>query len=402
MPLPGVRLTSIRHIIYACLALVVTVCAAEVGLRVYSVSCVVSEVPDEPDSLIGQSWTRHHQLIPLTTVSIESPLDDTLIQVSTNSFGLRGAEPAADSAQMPRRILVLGDDLVFGSSVESDQSYCALLEERLNEVGPGFEVINAGTPGYCPLLSYLHYRHELAGLVPALVVLHVNWSDSADDTEYRRHTHVDSQQGPLGCSHPALHEHAAANKARVVCRELRLLRWLSQRAGEFLDDPSPTRPQRPVARQTPHTDWQTSMTRMLEPVERLRDLLAGSQVPLVVVVTPLPSSNSEQPIDRSVALITNHLRESNIDVIAANNQLREHLRAVRSSGRIACVATLDGHDRLAESLAPEILSRLSARHLNDGAPPERPVGLQAHWQTQPVMTSDRSTSSALTLQRDFR
>ena len=354
-----------------------TVCAAEVGLRVYSVSCVVSETPDEPDSLIGQSWTRHHQLIPLTTVSIESPIDDILIQISTNSYGLRGEEPVADPLQNPRRILVLGDDLVFGSSVEAEQSYCSLLEQRFTQSGSRCEVINAGTPGYCPLLSYLHYRHELAGLAPDLVVLHVNWSDSADDTEYRRHTHVDSQLGALGCSHPALLQHAAANKAQVVCRELRLLRWLSQRAGKFLDDPTPTRPHRPVARQTPDMDWQTSMARMLEPAERLRELLAGSRIPLVVVVNPLPSSNSEQSIDRSVTLISNYLRERNIDVIAANNELRAHLRTTRSSGRIACVATAYGHAYLADLLAPEIQMRLSGSPLNYRATAEPTVGLRA-------------------------
>ena len=67
--------------------------------------------------------------------------------VSINSLGLRGAEPGAKAAG-ERRVLMLGDSLVFGYGVEAEQALPQRLEAALRTGGVQATVGNAGVPGY--------------------------------------------------------------------------------------------------------------------------------------------------------------------------------------------------------------------------------------------------------------
>ncbi len=64
-------------------------------------------------------------------------------QVSTNSLGLRGPEPAIPPPSF--RILCAGDSITFGWGLPVEQAYPALLAEEL-----GVEVINGGMPAAAP------------------------------------------------------------------------------------------------------------------------------------------------------------------------------------------------------------------------------------------------------------
>jgi hypothetical protein len=70
-------------------------------------------------------------------------------RVVTNSLGLRDYRPPHKS-DGKTQIIVLGDSFTFGYGVPLEESYPNLLEQRLNQAGPGdqYEVINAGVPGY--------------------------------------------------------------------------------------------------------------------------------------------------------------------------------------------------------------------------------------------------------------
>src|SRR5262249_50409150 len=104
------------------------------------------------------------------------------------------------------RILCLGDDATFAQGVAESETFCALLQAELggeNSTTP-IEVINAGVPDYCPLLSYLQYRHELLSLQADLVILNFDMSDVADDYQVRRYAVMSPEGAPLNCPHPAL------------------------------------------------------------------------------------------------------------------------------------------------------------------------------------------------------
>ncbi len=102
-----------------------------------------------------------------------------LHRVEVNSLGLRGPELSAKAAG-ERRILALGDSLIYGQGVADDQTVPAYLEKLLQDRGdaPGsVRVINAGHRAY-DTRQELGLLEELgATLEPDTVVLFWFWND---------------------------------------------------------------------------------------------------------------------------------------------------------------------------------------------------------------------------------
>jgi acyl-CoA thioesterase-1 len=63
-----------------------------------------------------------------------------LLAVLVSAVAGRAAEP-------PRRIVILGDSITAGYNLEPEESYPALLQEKIKAAGLGYEVINAGLSG---------------------------------------------------------------------------------------------------------------------------------------------------------------------------------------------------------------------------------------------------------------
>jgi hypothetical protein len=92
--------------------------------------------------------------------------------ITINAQGVRddrdiGAKPPGE-----RRIVVLGDSLVLSVQVDVRQTFCRLLEDRLNrEAGPiRYRVINAGVQGYGPVEELLFYREVARTFAADLVI----------------------------------------------------------------------------------------------------------------------------------------------------------------------------------------------------------------------------------------
>jgi hypothetical protein len=96
---------------------------------------------------------------------------DTDIRI--NSSGTRDREIGPKAAD-EHRILILGDSLVLAVQVEQDETFCSLLEKRLNaHRTPGeahYRVINAGVQGYGPVEELAFFEH-VANRFQADVVL---------------------------------------------------------------------------------------------------------------------------------------------------------------------------------------------------------------------------------------
>ena len=102
--------------------------------------------------------------------------------LSTNAAGFRDAPHAEEKAPGAYRVVVLGDSFVFGSGVPQD----AILTRRLAaRLGPGFEIVNLGVPGYGTDQELLTLRRWGRKLSPDLVLLGFFWNDLMENTSDR-------------------------------------------------------------------------------------------------------------------------------------------------------------------------------------------------------------------------
>jgi hypothetical protein len=88
--------------------------------------------------------------------------------VSINSKGLRNREIDYARRAGVHRVLVLGDSFAWGSGVEDDETFSAVLESLYDGK---LEVINAGVSGYGTDQEYLYYTTEGYRYDPDIVVL---------------------------------------------------------------------------------------------------------------------------------------------------------------------------------------------------------------------------------------
>lgn len=224
--------TLFRRLIFAASLLILLVCGAEVGVRVYEALTgnSVCKSPDvvcgDPSKLTIPSWSFHQELKPLASAVVPCRDSSTEIELQTNSLGLRAAEVIVPKPSGTYRIVVIGDETVFAPETSESDHFCKRLQNLLQpQTKFKIEVINAGVPGHCPLTEYMLFKQRLLSLQPDLLVLHFDWSDVADDRQIRRHARCDPDGIPQSCPNPRL---VAAKKVRqheVWRGQFRLLDW---------------------------------------------------------------------------------------------------------------------------------------------------------------------------------
>ena len=224
--------TLMRRIICAACLLILLICGAEVGVRVYEgvygdVVCRTSEaVGNDPSRLAIPSRSFHQELKPLAKAVVECRDSNTEIDIHTNSLGLRGSEPTIPKPENVCRIVVLGDETIYAPETAESDHFCALLQHQLQQqTRIKIEVINAGIPGHCPLTEFLFYRKCLMSLRPDLVLLHFDWSDVADDHQIRRRAKSDGSGVPLSCPNAKYVEAKKVLPCEVWRQQFRLLDW---------------------------------------------------------------------------------------------------------------------------------------------------------------------------------
>jgi acyl-CoA thioesterase-1 len=80
------------------------------------------------------------------------------------------AKAAAPAAAPRPRIVALGDSLTAGLGLPPDQSYPTLLQQRLNDIGVRYEVVNAGVSGDTSAGGLSRIDWALDGDVRVLIV----------------------------------------------------------------------------------------------------------------------------------------------------------------------------------------------------------------------------------------
>ena len=294
--------TLVRRLICATSLLILMICGAEVGVRVYEAltGAIVCRSDDgvcgDPTKLVVPSWSFHQELKPSAVAKVECRDSDIEIQIQTNSLGLRGSEPAIPKPPNVCRIVVIGDDTVFAPETADSDHFCTLLQNLLQQQAHSkIEVINAGIPGHCPLTEYLMFKQRLLSLQPDLVLLHFDWSDVADDRQIRRYVRCNAGIAQ-SCPNSKLIPSKKVRQQEMWRQQFRLLDWgLStasvewkqqldrQRAASRDVDTNPyawlrdERPQQNVA-----------FRQSVRPIADLAQLCKSSQIQFVVMTSPKP------------------------------------------------------------------------------------------------------------------
>lgn len=105
--------------------------------------------------------------------------------IGINSLGFRGPDVSRAKPAGVFRILMLGDSITYGNSVQWDQTFSWRLEEQLNrrDTGLRFEVLNLGVSGYNTRQELAALRELGLQLDPDLIVLNVCLNDSDPEKE---------------------------------------------------------------------------------------------------------------------------------------------------------------------------------------------------------------------------
>jgi hypothetical protein len=103
------------------------------------------------------------------------------IPVKINSKGLRDKEYSYEKDRGVFRILVLGDSFTEGFQVPLEDTFCKVLERRLNKGGRHVEVLNAGFAGIGTDYELLFFSREGYKYRPDLVLLAFFGNDISDN-----------------------------------------------------------------------------------------------------------------------------------------------------------------------------------------------------------------------------
>lgn len=291
-----------KHIGCALFALCVLFLSLEAGLRIFDARTgSISGPKAVRNPLLLPSARTHHELKPLISVETANPDSGKPVSFRTNSLGLRGSEVGVPKPSGVYRVLVLGDESTLAAETPESQTACHKLQELLQHQTPlRVEVVNAGVPEYCPLLSYLLYRHALLALQPDLIVLNFDMSDVADDHRYRRWTRLSPGGEPLACAHPE--RGAEQLRAQVARDRFLLLTWAKRQIGRFSTSQTETNESDDISSPQGKYAWvrdrapdmSVYVRQALRPIAALHRLARRSGARLVVSAIPAPWQVSEQ------------------------------------------------------------------------------------------------------------
>ncbi|MGB4711561.1 MAG: SGNH/GDSL hydrolase family protein [Fuerstiella sp.] len=228
---------SVKQFLTALVLLLLAVVGLELLLQIKTeapVSTVSSRAKLQWQPLLAPSAVTHHEMRRL----YKQQDSGTGLTISTNSLGLRGDQPAIPKPADVFRVLVLGDDTVLGAELPTEETVSARLQTFLQSATQRqVEVLNAGVPGFSPLLSWLQFQHELKKLKPDLVVLHFDMTDVADDSAYRSMLR-DSGTDQI-CSNPLLFpDRHAGNPLIRLMRNSSLCQLFKSNAGALTGERS--------------------------------------------------------------------------------------------------------------------------------------------------------------------
>lgn len=284
---------SIKHFITAAVLLLLMLLLAEVFLRASgndTAPTITSRTCALHHSVLVPSSTTHHEMQRLAETEIIPG-----VPFSTNSLGLRGPQPTVSRQPGKTRVLILGDETILGAHLKQDETVTGRLSQFAAHSGQNLEVINAGVPGFCPVLSWLQFEHELRKLRPDVVVLHFDMTDVSDDAEYRNL--IRSGESQQICCHTLLSRNRRASNpfVRMIC-DSSVCNWFRSKTGMLADSDSQGTNQ--LQRQFEWTESSRSDLRLpikhaMHPIQLFSEAATEQGFQLLVSTSPVPWQTNE-------------------------------------------------------------------------------------------------------------
>ncbi len=120
------------------------------------------------------------------------------IKISHNALGFRGPEITRELPPGVTRIVALGGSSTYCVKLTDQDTWPVILEQKL---GPRFQVVNLGVPGYSTAEHVIQAAFWLSDLKPAVAVCYAGWNDvqnmhirnlAADYSDYHGHVPADT------------------------------------------------------------------------------------------------------------------------------------------------------------------------------------------------------------------
>lgn len=157
--------------------------------------------------------------------------------IAINAQGVRDDEPIGPKPAGERRVVVLGDSIVLAVQVDARETFCHLLEQRLNARGDGtrYRVINAGVQGYGPMEEARFFETVAAQFDPDLVVVTTFVANDAVEA-LDRAWRLDDGRSPAVAA-----QAEAERRLRRIVRRSMVLQIVNQRIEQVTERLGPTR-----------------------------------------------------------------------------------------------------------------------------------------------------------------
>ena len=288
-------MTTLRNAVTALMLSVLALVGVEVWLRgrtLPAIQGVTAQATIADQVLLIPSATCHHELRRMLNTDHRVSPSIGRHTFRTNSFGCRGSEPEIPAPEGTLRILILGDNSICGTEVDESETVSARLQQFLTkQTTRPLEVVNGGTPGYCPLLAWLKFEQDLAKLKPDVVILHVDMTDIADDQCYR--SVLLSENNHAVCSHPTMRlKPKPENTLAYFVRESAVASWLFTKARQQGPEILSMANAAPYANEfawitDDPPDVRLQVRHALEPITRLKEAVEASGGQLLVTTAPV-------------------------------------------------------------------------------------------------------------------
>jgi hypothetical protein len=132
------------------------------------------DLPSDPEtaSLLGLVRPSSN---PSVVYELKPGLDGSFLgcPVRTNRFGMRGPEIEREKPPGTRRVMGLGDSVMFGWGVAEEESYLGILDAELRRRREPIEVLNLAAPGTNTAMQIADFVDRGVAFEPDLVILHV-------------------------------------------------------------------------------------------------------------------------------------------------------------------------------------------------------------------------------------
>lgn len=163
-----------KNLILIAGSVVIALVIVEIAVRVWlPEKAVIHELPTSWVIIPEQVWTERHPILGWYHEKNKQALlkrGDLQVEIGTNSQGFRGSrEYQLEKSQGTVRVVTLGDSFAFGWGVRDNETFCAQLESRYENL----EVLNLGVAGYGVDQIFLAFRTIAKSFRPDYVFITV-------------------------------------------------------------------------------------------------------------------------------------------------------------------------------------------------------------------------------------